>query len=750
MEEYHELAGFSSVANAGALTIQRARKLYDAVVRHRDYSVIKLLQRMGGEDTQFECLIVEVRCNGVPSRNTVGINFRERLMLCVPADPKQLIEVLVLRKDFPVLMHQNQGVIGYPVSLCLYFESAASVLRTWTPQNFLCRIQWWLECSARGELHPTDQPVEDLFFLSKYELILPWNLPELIKSSEHRFVIAMPYPARHDGGLTCFLEAIPKDHEVNVSTSIPIEINLPPMVHGFVQRDPRTLGELAEILTGRGINLLTILSKNLLDNLNKIDSIKSNNNKSTVILIHIPICRAKDAEPNAISHHAFIIFGDMLDLGVAVGAFIQYEGKYFRNQLPGISEQSTEWRSWEVQRMAVLTRNDAAAARKQSGIDHEGPQGVLIGAGSLGSAMLNLWSRAGWGHWTVIDNDYIKPHNLSRHTAYEQHIGQAKACVVAKLHTASVCGATKVTALEADASDFSCTPVTDVLFGAELVIDASTTLEYPRAASAVDKFSRHFSVFIVPNGNAGVLLAEDTQRQHRLRTLEAQYYRALIQNEWGKNHLTGKADSFWSGTSCRDVSAVLPYSRIMGQASTLAEQIMLSAMCERPSIRVWQRDPLCGTVKVYDVPVMAERSMLLGELNLFIDEGVEQQLRDWRIQSLPNETGGILLGYYDFNISAIVVVTGVPAPSDSKSGSLTFERGVVGLAEIVADAAQRTASIVGYIGEWHSHPPGHSASPSKQDYAQLSYLALRMANDGLPIIQMIVGEDDLHVLSHIL
>ena len=41
--------------------------------------------------------------------------------------------------------------------------------------------------------------------------------------------------------------------------------------------------------------------------------------------------------------------------------------------------------------------------------------GVLVGAGALGGAMLDLWTRSGWGEWTVIDEDHIKPHNLVRH-----------------------------------------------------------------------------------------------------------------------------------------------------------------------------------------------------------------------------------------------------------------------------------------------------------------------------------------------
>lgn len=142
----------------------------------------------------------------------------------------------------------------------------------------------------------------------------------------------------------------------------------------------------------------------------------------------------------------------------------------------GVPPKNTQ----EVLPMDVLSRNDTAAARKQSGIPKEGPSGVLIGAGSLGSAMLNLWGRAGWGQWTVIDKDHVKPHNLSRHVAYAQHIGDPKATVVADLHAAAMHGANEVTALNLDASDFKQSVLTDALTAATLVVDASTTLEYPR------------------------------------------------------------------------------------------------------------------------------------------------------------------------------------------------------------------------------------------------------------------------------
>lgn len=740
---YHELANVVVIEDADTLIIPRAKGLLKAVQHQRDYSLVQLLRYPIDGTPTLECLIVDVECDGVPPKNSFGIQYRERLALCVPNDPKKLIEVLALRQDFPFLMHQNQGAPGAPASLCLYFEPPAAVMRTWTPLAFLRRIQWWLEKSARGELHPADQPVEHLFFASKYELVLPWNLEELRKNPVLRFGVVRR-PERSDGGLTCFLEAIP-DGGAKAKTTAHIELTLPPIVHGFVERDPVTLGQLADLLSRREVDLISPLQLALQERVPESGAAESADDNGAVILLHIPLCREASAEPDGVAHRAFLVPVGALELGVAIGALFIHEKRYYKDMM-NVQVPMT-WQEQPILPMNVLMQNDAAAARSQSGIEDGGAAGVLIGAGSLGSALLNLWGRSGWGRWTVIDEDHVKPHNLSRHSAYAQHIGESKATVVAELHAAIMEGATEILPLVADACDFTQEPVSHAFNDSALVVDASTSLEYPRAASTSDVLPRHISVFVTPNGNAAVLLSEDVKRTIRLRSLEAQYYRALIQSDWGRDHLTGRTGTFWSGASCRDISVVMPYSRILSHASTLAEQIQMAAVREDALIRIWQRDPLFGGVEVHDVRAIPEQRITLGEFDLFIDGGLEQQLRDWRQQGFPNETGGVLLGYYDFNIKAVMVVAALPAPPDSKASPSSFERGIMGLAEAVNDAATRTAGMVGYIGEWHSHPPGHSAAPSQHDLFQLIHLALGMADDGLPAVQLIVGEHDLQVLQ---
>lgn len=741
-ETFHGLSNVIEVGDASELTIPRAKALLDAVQQQRFYTLIQIFRHPKDGEAKLECLVVDVECDDVPPENAAGIKYRERLALCVPNDPTQLIEVLALRQNFPVLMHQNHGDPDTPASLCLYFESPAVVRRTWTPQAFLRRIQWWLEKSARGDLHPADQPLEHLFFASPYELVLPWNLSELRQRSGVNFSVVQrqEHPG---GGFTYFLEPA-SGASTQPKTVKHIELTLPPVVHGFIERDPVTLGKLADSLERRGVDLIGPIRDALQQGIGDAGS-PASADQGTVILLHIPVCRELGAKPSGIVHRAFLVPVNTLDLGVDCGALMLHDKRYYVDWLS--HDTPVAWRTHPVLPMDVLRQNDAAAARRQSGISDEGPKGVMVGAGSLGSALLNLWGRSGWGRWTVIDKDHIKPHNLARHSAYTQHIGAAKATAVAELHAAATDGATQIRPVVADACNLDQTDVQEALADAELVVDASTTLEFPRSVSDRDALPRQISVFITPNGNAAVLMAEDAARLQRLRTLEAQYYRALIQQDWGRSHFGETARTFWSGASCRDISLVLPYSRIMAHASTLAEQVPFAVASEDARIRVWQRDTLLGGVDAHEVAVEHEKRFALGDIDLYIDYGAEKQLRELRERAAPNETGGVLLGYYDFNIHAAVVVAGLPAPPDSQASPTSFERGVEGVVEAVTDAATRTMGMVGYIGEWHSHPPGADANPSRSDIEQLVYLTLGMADDGLPAVQLIVGEADTRVLQ---
>ncbi|MRX27292.1 ThiF family adenylyltransferase [Kangiella sp. HZ709] len=734
--KYYELKNAVQVSGSQGLKIPSARNIATAIQSNRDYQVIDLLSHSEDGSLKYEYIVVDVECDEVLPNNSPGIEFKERLALRVSKDPRKLVEVLALRKDFPILMHQNQVPYNSPASLCLYFEPAVSVMRTWTPHKFLRRIQWWLINSANEELHVADQPLEQLFFQSIYELVIPIDF----KDKKSKNFIAHRSHQRLNGGFSFILtEDMSTQSNVNL-----LYIELPTIVHDRIEGEPQNLGELQQILSNRQIDLIEHINSSVaqLVDANGIGIDKDNN--QAILLLRIPISRDQDNGPERITYRAFLFLKGVYELGYNTGALIQHDGKYY--QYTPIADQAPSTLDWEnlpLLPMQVLWENNHDSARLQSGISEKGPKSALIGVGSLGSALLNLWHRSGWGHWTIIDNDHIKPHNLSRHTAFFCNIGQPKVDAVSELQAASRRD-TEVQPILADATDLD-TTISERLSDLDLVIDASTTLEYPRIASNIDKYPRHASTFVTHNGCSSVLLFEDESRTIRLRTLEAQYYRALIQNKWGKDHLGGVTSTFWSGAGCRDISLVMPYSSVLVHASNLAEQIQIKTINKEASICIWERNSKSGEIAIHDIEPHKENCIQKDGYSVFYDDGIEETIKELRQQQLPDETGGILLGYFDLNINTIVIVDVLPAPPDSKGSKSSFERGVSGLEEQVQEASKRTAGIVTYIGEWHSHPDDCSTALSNDDIVQLSYLAEKMKEDGLPVISLIANKDDLGI-----
>lgn len=746
--EFFQVDGACALAGPDALTLARACAIAAAVRDHGDFDLVDSLARCDDNGKLVaEFLVVDVRCDGVPSNNRHGIAYPERLALAIPSDDRETVGVFALRKGFPKLMHLNAVPEGAAQSLCLYFEPPRAVRRTWTPQNFLARIQTWLTLASRDELHAADQPVEQPFFAASDELVLPWNFDALRRAAAVEFHV-LRGPDRPGRGHTYFLHPTPASGRPGGAIA-PIVLDLPTVVHGAVDVDPQTLGGLADLLAKRGVDLKRSIAVAVQALVGERGVPQDQDTGFSVLLVELRVSRVECGSAERVFRRAFLVLQGMLQLGEACGALVRSEQRFYKGPLDGLFAPTPkdDWRSLMTLAMEVQQGLDRTSARRYSGLADEGPGAVLIGAGALGSAMLDLWMRSGWGEWTVIDNDHLKPHNLVRHIARAGQLGASKAHAMVELNGQLLQGAGTLRAIDADACDPDNADVRAALKSARLAIDASTTLDYPRYASTLDDAGRHLSVFVTPDGNGSVLLMEDEKRAVRLRSLEAQYYRAILANGWGRDHLEGHLGKYYSGASCRDISFVLPYSRLLSHAALLAEQCQRLASEPAAAIRVWSRDPKTGAVVAILVPAHEERLMSLGSLTLSIDRGLEDKLRTLRAACLPAETGGILLGYHDLNINTVTIVDALPAPPDSVSSGTSFERGVDGAMASVVEARRRTANIVGYVGEWHSHPPDHGAHPSHDDFFQLVYLAVGMASEGLPAIQLIVGERDLSVLA---
>jgi molybdopterin/thiamine biosynthesis adenylyltransferase len=421
-------------------------------------------------------------------------------------------------------------------------------------------------------------------------------------------------------------------------------------------------------------------------------------------------------------------------------------GVHFRVQLLD-GRFGAVWESFPVFPVEIRPSLDANAARDLSAIDPQEAsfQGVLAGVGALGGTLADIWVRECWGHWTFIDPDQVLPHNLSRHIAVDSYVGYRKALVVQDIAKAiypheSPPGAI-VKSIVGEGEDIS-----KALSAAQLVVDVTTTFEAPRGLALRDNVPRTVSLFMTPSGLSSVMIMEDTHRQQRVDALEGQYYRAILNNEWGASHLANHYGDRWVGGGCRDISVRMSNECIHLHAGILSRQLRQSAVKDDARLCVWTSDELSGAVAAHEVQLFAVTSVQTGGWTVKYDQGLVQKLKETRDFALPNETGGAILGVTDFKTRTIILVDVLPAPPDSEASPSHFIRGKQGQEDALEVVHRRTARVVDYVGEWHSHPPGCSARASAEDEKLLSSLHRKMSAEGLPAVMLIVSVDQINIV----
>lgn len=689
--------------------------------------------------------IVVVDClnDGVPSRNQYGILNRERLALVFYDSNEMAPETRALRKNFPAGIHQYPVNDDEAVSLCLYDEPWTSTRRHWTAETHLAQILWWLERAAIGALHQEGQPLEPFFYSSGMKLVLPPDFdtrvnndgrPELMLFGNEISILAI---------WASDVKNMPLPDKRPIRS---IVLNLPKIQHANIERLPPNLGRLQDILQTRGSDLLAPLKDAILAVVPSNGVTKTD--EHTLLVLSIPLTRNAGSCVERLQTVAFAMNSDIYTLGVALGALIYDKGqnKYFKLVLVGEEQPGAppNWRNEEIAPVDVVFANTLETARTFSGIDAKEADfsGVLAGVGSLGSALAETWATEGWGHWTYVDHDIVESHNVVRHSAKYSDIGLYKVHQVAQsIANNYYPGLVSPRCIPDSAVNFSNTELGKALSEANLVVDASTTLDVPREIALHDEVPRSISVFFTPNGYNSVMLAEDLNRDIRLDSLEAQYYRAILENDWGENHLDKHGGRIWVGNGCRDLSGIIPTDLVQLHSALLARRVRQARNhdCAKISVACFSDE---NGVVIHEIEPRASTMFRIKNWSVVVDTGTMDKLIRLRAEELPDETGGVILGIIDQAIHRIHVVSVLAAPFDSEGSCSSFVRGTDGLLNILDEAKRRTAGIVTYLGEWHSHPPKCGATPSSLDMKLLDYLSTQLATDGYPALMAIAGEDE--------
>ena len=106
----------------------------------------------------------------------------------------------------------------------------------------------------------------------------------------------------------------------------------------------------------------------------------------------------------------------------------------------------------------------------------------------------------------------------------------------------------------------------------------------------------------------------------------------------------------------------------------------------------------------------------------------------------PNETGGVLMGYWSSGSEAVVTdsIDGGPLAQRERT---SFYPDSEFQARAIEEIHKRSKGSLTYLGDWHTHPRGRLAL-SPTDKATLRRIArTREARAGSPIMMLLAGDE---------
>lgn len=673
-------------------------------------------------------------------RRVHDIHRQERIAVIFYKDDNTPPETLVLRNDFPAVPHLNLRREEFPRSLCLFEEPYSELKLRWTATGFLERIRGWLALTAKGKLHAEDQPLEPLLLGSIYPLVIPFDLFTKTRAATPELLTIRAV----DGGNNR-LTLIADLGDTSTSDQQGLKFFATtflgePQTHGIIRKQPTNLHELHEFMTAANIDLIKEL-RHRVRLWQQQKEYKELLNTRLILIVFLPKTREMLATVQATDIWAFLCANTVGEIGEQLGVWAIHHGQ------PGILFTIDEDKRGEQVEIALLNPTDTftrdRAAQLNGLASRASKKIVAIGLGALGSQVLMNLIRMGYGEWVLIDEDYFLPHNLAHHELFRFNVGTSKSEALALLVNETVVGEPIATALVANvlAAGQEAENVENALKDAEIILDMSASVAVARhLACDLVTASRRISLFLNPSGTDLVVLAEDSARLTPLDVLEMQYYRQLISEPAFRDHLHQSNSSIRYARSCRDLSNTIPQDLVALHAATGSRAIRNVTAANHASIAIWHADPDNMSVTSRSVLSSKMIEQRLGNWTLRTDQLLLDKILQVRLEKLPNETGGVLIGSFDMQRKIAYVIDTVPSPPDSTEWPTVYIRGCQGLAQQVAEIERITEKSLGYVGEWHSHPHGSNCTPSSEDRKAFTWLANEMNKDGFPPLMLIAGD----------
>jgi len=501
----------------------------------------------------------------------------------------------------------------------------------------------------------------------------------------------------------------------------------------MVQRTPITLQALAASLLTRGYDLFATLRPDF-QSWNQ----PSWHQKRLLLLLPFKLKRSADESAESFTVWAVLTSQNVGDIGIAIGAWERI-GNAYGGVLAGTPPPMEPQIS--VQILMTHLRLDPDRAALCNGVVRDSRRFLGIGVGALGSQVIDLLVRSGFGSWTIVDNDRLLPHNLARHALHNRHIGLQKSTALAR-ELSGFTGGEAVHSIPVDVLYSDIVPEYErMITKQDVIVDLSASVAVARhIATITTSPARRMSFFLNPTGSSSVLLCEDAERTIPLDALEMQYYRGLLCNPLLHDHLSAPSKQVAFAHSCRDRSFQIANDLMTLHAAVGANAIRNASHSSNACIRIWVAHDKTRETRMIEVEPLPCHVATVNGWTFVVDDFVLSRMAAMREDRLPNETGGVLLGSWDTLHNRVYVVDIIGSPPDSDEWPTGYLRGVAGLHKAVEEVSMITDGQLGYVGEWHSHPKGASSTASDEDANVFTWLTEQRSRDGYPPVMAIYGE----------
>ncbi|WP_407525784.1 ThiF family adenylyltransferase [Methylobacterium oryzisoli] len=473
--------------------------------------------------------------------------------------------VFSLREEFPPVPHSTAVSPNLPVYLCIDDRPWHEARLSWTPTDFLIRIQRWLAKTARGELHGNDRAPYPLFATLGPVVVLPRDALSRMSSEPVAITLYRVEAEARREVLLATTGDVPKG-----SAQVPmlvLALAMPPQDQGQIRFPPQTLRQLADLLSAQGTDLLAAIQSRINAALEQGATQGGSGPRAATlearlgVIVAFPMQDEAGTTTAGIDLRGFFSMATVAEIGQNIGCLERTPDGAYGRVLFGRPAASND--ALIAGEMHIgHDRELAALVSGADGIDAR--KVVMVGAGAVGSHVSAFLAREGFFSWTIVDDDHYMPHNVPRHVLPPGAVGMSKARALA----ASISGLLKdgdARPVIADALDPS--EAAEGLWAAvaagDLLLDASASITVARRLADKEPSPlRRMSVFFNPDGTDAVLLVEPEGRRSTLRDLEAQHYAMILRDPALRGHLRMNEGRIAYSGACRQATNRMPETRV--------------------------------------------------------------------------------------------------------------------------------------------------------------------------------------------